>query len=103
MSISDAYVTKSMRYGKSVRRRSGFEFHPPAGEDRAAFASQTGVDGIGPHSTAKFLPALPGHTNVFLVGCATTVPFTAVSTGPQRTATDNATVAATRTDAQILS
>jgi hypothetical protein len=38
---------------------------------------------------------LPGPTNVVLAGRATTVPFTAVLTGPERTITGNATAAST--------
>ena len=40
-------------------------------------------------------PTAPPGTDVILAGRATSVPFTAVLNGPQRTTTDNATAAAT--------
>jgi hypothetical protein len=48
-----------------------------------------------PHPAVELVPTLPGRTSVVLAGRATTVPFTAVLTGPQRTITGNATAAST--------
>ena len=56
----------------------------------AALANEAGVARVEPHPAVELVPTLPGSTNVVLAGRATTVPFTAVLTGPERTATDNA-------------
>jgi hypothetical protein len=48
---------------------------------------------VEPHHAVELVPTLSDPTNVVLVDRATTVPFTAVTTGPQRTPTDNHTVA----------
>jgi hypothetical protein len=44
-----------------------------------------------PHPAVELVPALSGRTSVVLAGRATSVPFTAVLTGPERTITGNAT------------
>ena len=71
--------------------------NPPAGCRRpaTALANEAVVTGVGSHPSVELVPRLPGSTNVVLVRRATTVPFTAVPAGPQRTATDNATAAST--------
>jgi hypothetical protein len=51
----------------------------------------------GPHPTVKVEPTARPDTGVILGGRATSVPFTAVPTGPQRTTTDNAEAASTCT------
>jgi hypothetical protein len=61
----------------------------------AALANEAGVAGVEPHPAVELVPTLPGPTNVVLAGRATTVPFTAVLTGPERTITGNATAAST--------
>ena len=43
-------------------------------------------------------PSPPGASHVLLAGRATSVPFTAVLTGPKRTTTDNTTAALTCAD-----
>jgi hypothetical protein len=70
---------------------------PPAGcrGPATALANEAVVTGVGSHPSVERVPRLPGSTNVVLVRRATTVPFTAVPAGPQRTATDNATAAST--------
>jgi hypothetical protein len=46
--------------------------------------------GVGAYPSVELVLTLPGSTNVVLVRRATTVPFTRVATGPQRTPTDSA-------------
>jgi hypothetical protein len=69
----------------------------PTGPARgpAALANEAGVAGVEPHPEVGLVPSQPGPTNVVLAGRATTVPFTAVPAGPQRTTTDNATATST--------
>jgi hypothetical protein len=69
---------------------------PPDGcRGPAALANNAGSLRDGPHLAVELVPTLPGSTNVVDVGRAVTVPVTAVTTGPQRTRTDNAAVAVT--------
>src|SRR5512132_3093092 len=56
----------------------------------AALANDAGVTGVEPHLAVELAPTLPGPMNVVLAGRATSVPFTTVLTGPQRTTTDKA-------------
>jgi hypothetical protein len=51
--------------------------------------------GVVRHPAVELVPTPPGRTNVVLARRATTVPFTAVLTGPQRTIMDNATATST--------
>ena len=59
----------------------------------AALANEAGVAGVEPRPEVGLVPSQPGPTNVVLADRATTVPFTAVLAGPQRTTTDNTTAA----------
>jgi hypothetical protein len=58
-------------------------------------ANEAGVTEDRPYLAVELVPMLPDPTNVVLVGRATTVPFTSVVTGPERTPTDNVKVVAT--------
>jgi hypothetical protein len=49
----------------------------------------------GPHPTLKVEPTTQPDTRAILAGRATSVPFTAVMTGPPRTTTDNHEAAST--------
>jgi hypothetical protein len=49
----------------------------------------------GPHPLPELVPSPRARAGVVLTGRATTVPFMAVPTGHQRTATDNATAGST--------
>jgi hypothetical protein len=49
----------------------------------------------GPHPTVKVEPTAQQHTGVILGGRATSLPFTAVVSGSQRTTRDNAEAAST--------
>jgi hypothetical protein len=45
---------------------------------------------VQPHLAVELVPTLPGPINVVLAGRATSMPFIAVLTGPQRTIMDKA-------------
>jgi hypothetical protein len=65
---------------------------------RASFVSlptRQASPGVGPHPTVDLVPTLASPMNVVLVVRATTVPFTPVMAGPERTTTDSATPTAT--------
>jgi len=55
--------------------------------------ARVALDGPPPSLQLEPMAAMPSH--VVLAGRATSVPFTAVITGPERTATDNHEVAST--------
>jgi hypothetical protein len=75
---------------------TGFESHPTAtAGPETSLANEAGVARAELHPSVELMPTPPGRMNVFLVGRATSVPFTAVPTGPERTTTDNATQAMT--------
>jgi hypothetical protein len=61
----------------------------------AALANEAGAAGVVPRPAVELVPTLPGRTSVVLAGRATTVPFTAVLTGPQGIITDNTKAAST--------
>jgi hypothetical protein len=60
-----------------------------------ALAHEAVVTEEGPHPTVRVEPTARPGTDVILDGRATSVPFTAVPNGPQRTTTDNSGAAAT--------
>ena len=60
-----------------------------------AIAQETVVTEDGPHPPVKVEPSAPRCVRVILTGRATSVPFTAVSDGDERTTTDNARTAST--------
>jgi len=71
-----------------------FKAHRPC-RGPAALANRAGAAGVEPHPAAELGPPQPGLTNVVLASRATTVPFTAVLAGAQRTITDYATATST--------
>jgi hypothetical protein len=60
-----------------------------------ALAQEAVVTEDEPRRTVRVEPTAQLDTGVILDGRATSVPFTAVLTGPQRTITDNAEAAST--------
>jgi hypothetical protein len=60
-----------------------------------ALAHETVVTEDGPHPPVEAEPTAPRYARVILAGRATSVPFTAVLAGPQRTTTDNHEAAST--------
>jgi len=60
-----------------------------------ALAYEAVVTEDEPRRTVRVQPTAQLDTGVILDGRATSVPFTAVPTGPQRTTTDNAEAAST--------
>ena len=59
----------------------------------AVLGDDAGVTGLSLTLAVELVPTLPGLADVVSAGRATSVPFTAVLTGPERTTTDNTTVA----------
>jgi hypothetical protein len=72
-----------------------FESPHPAAARPSPLAHETIVTADGPHPLAELGAVARCVSLVVLAGRATRVPFTAVSNGPERTITDNATAAAT--------
>ena len=77
----------------SVIRLSGIHFGPPRA--LRALAHEAVVTEDGPHPPVEAEPTVPRRARVILAGRATSVPFTAVLNGPERTATDNHEAAVT--------
>jgi hypothetical protein len=65
----------------------------PAAAPHHGLAHEAASHKDGPHLTAKLVPTPAGCPTVILAGRATSVPFTAVLTSPERTPTDNTTAA----------
>jgi hypothetical protein len=59
----------------------------------AALAHEAVVTEDRPHPPVKAEPTTPRYSRVILTDRATSVPFTAVLNGPERTTTDNAEAA----------
>jgi hypothetical protein len=71
---------------------------PTCREPLRALANDAAVTEDEPDATVKLNRRRHGVPGVILTGRATSVPFTAVTTGPERTTTDNTTPPATCTD-----
>jgi hypothetical protein len=67
----------------------GLGSSPGRREPSGALAHDAVVTEEGPHPTVRVEPTARPGTGVILAGRATSVPFTAVPNGPERTATDN--------------
>jgi hypothetical protein len=63
-----------------------------------ALANEAGIALVEPHPSLEPVPLRQALVVVVLTGRATSVPFTPVMTGPQRTLRDNTTAAVTCAD-----
>jgi hypothetical protein len=71
----------------------GIQVSHPAAATLRALAHEAVVTEDELHPTVRAKPAARPGTGVILYGRATSLPFTAVLNGPERTTTDNATPA----------
>jgi len=71
-------------------REGGFKSPTRLPRALRTLAHEAVVAEDGPHPTVRVEPTAQAATRVILGGRATSVPFTAVLTGLQRTTTDNA-------------
>jgi hypothetical protein len=79
---------------ESARRGGSIQLHPLPRALRA-LAHEPVVTENGPHPPVEAEPTAPRRATVILAGRATSVPFTAVLAGVERTTTDNYEAAST--------
>ena len=75
--------------------RQRVQIPPTAAAGRRALANKSGAAGTGLTLWSSWCLHCQAPATVVLIGRATTVPFTAVLTGPQQTIRDNATATST--------
>jgi hypothetical protein len=91
MGMQEPHVIRHLPFGPRPRKKHGAGFKSPAQLPRAlrALAHEAVVTEDEPHRRVTVEPTTQPDPGLILGGRATSVPFTAVLTGPERTATDN--------------